>query len=271
MNLDIFQVDSFTNEPFRGNPAGVCILDRMRPDRWLGDVAAEMNLSETAFLLAQPDGWRLRWFTPRVEVKLCGHATLAAAHVLWEAGLLAATAEARFHTLSGILTARRDGAWIEMDFPAHSTKPADSAGALAGALGVRPLGIYDAGWTWLVEVDNERTVRKMTPDFAAMQPPYGSAIVTARSDGADCDFVCRVFVPCVGINEDPVTGSAHCVLGPFWSERLGKTAMVSRQVSARGGVVKVTVADERVKIAGQAVTVLRGKLSDEATSNMPDA
>jgi len=260
MYLTMLQIDSFTDDPFRGNPAAVCILDKMPPDRWLGSVAAEMNLSETAFLLPQGDDWRLRWFTPTVEVKLCGHATLAAAHALWELGLLNQDAQARFHTLSGILTARREGQWIEMDFPAQGAQTAEAPPALTDALGVRPVSVHRAGWTWLVELADEDSVRAVSPDFAAMEPPHGSAIVTAPSDDPDCDFVCRFFAPVVGVNEDPVTGAAHCVLGPFWGRRLSKAAMVSHQVSARGGIVRVTVAGERVKLAGQAVTVLKGQL-----------
>lgn len=267
MSLELFGIDSFTDRAFRGNPAAVCLLQTMPDDAWMANVAAEMNLSETAFVLregeGQGDGWRLRWFTPKVEVKLCGHATLAAAHALWEARLLNADQEARFHTLSGLLTARRDGAWIEMDVPADPPQPAEIPAPLVEALGARPVSGCRAGWSWLVELADEAAVRAVNPDFAAMQSPYGSAIITSRSNDPAYDFVCRFFAPALGINEDPVTGAAHCVLAPFWAQRLGKTKMVSHQVSARGGVVKVAVAGERVKLSGQAVTVFRGHLQEE--------
>jgi PhzF family phenazine biosynthesis protein len=260
MSLEIFQIDAFTDRAYRGNPAAVCMLEKMPQDAWLQDVAAEMNLSETAFLLPQGDGWRLRWFTPTVEVKLCGHATLAAAHALWEAKLLRGDQEARFHTLSGLLTARREGSWIEMDFPSNPPRPSEVPAPLADALGAAPVSVHSDGWTWLVELRDESAVLAVKPNFPAMKPPYGSAIVTSRSDGPEYDFVCRFFAPALGINEDPVTGYAHCILGPFWAQRLGKTTLVSHQVSARGGIVKVSLAGERVKLSGQAVTVFRGRL-----------
>lgn len=282
MSLPIFQVDAFTDTPFAGNPAGVCILDAMPEDRWLADVAAEMNLSETAFLLKQADGWRLRWFTPTVEVKLCGHATLASAHVLYEQGLLAVDKPVRFHTLSGLLTARRQGDWIEMDFPAdrHEQKyPSPSPGTspaltaifslLLSALGAEPVAISAVkgalGGAWLVELIDEAAVRGLKPNFDLLAKlPRGCVIVTARATTSGADFVSRFFAPGVGINEDPVTGSAHCSLGPYWAANLGKTELIGRQVSRRGGIVKVALAGERVKLSGQAVTVFQGKLSRAA-------
>jgi len=262
MKTRIFQVDAFTNEPFAGNPAAVCMLNAPADETWMQNVAAEMNLSETSFLLPQDDGWNLRWFTPTVEVKLCGHATLASAHVLWEAGYLTPDNEARFHTHSGLLTAVRKGEWIEMDFPAQPVeKVVEVTHGLAEALGIGIVRAYWVGWTQLVEVESESAVRQMSPDFAAMKTePFGSAIVTATSDSQDYDFVSRFFAPGLGIDEDPVTGAAHCCLGPFWARRLGKNQLVGYQASKRGGVVKVAIAGERVKLSGQAVTTLRGEL-----------
>ena len=262
MSTRIFQVDAFTSKPFAGNPAAVCLLTAPRADAWMQNVAAEMNLSETAFLAPHDDGWSLRWFTPAVEVELCGHATLASAHVLWEAGFLDPEKQARFHTASGLLTAVRKGDWIEMDFPAQPVgQVIESARALADVLAVEVVRACRAGWTCLVELTDESAVRRAAPDFRAMKAgPCGTAIVTSRSDSPEYDFVSRFFAPAVGIDEDPVTGSAHCILGPFWAQRLGKDHLVGHQASARGGVVKVAVLGERTKLSGQAVTTLRGDL-----------
>ncbi len=259
----IYQVDAFAAEPFAGNPAAVCLPEGPRDDHWMQHLAAEMNLSETAFLARTDDGWRLRWFTPTVEVDLCGHATLASAHVLWESGLLPATEAARFHTRSGLLTARRDTDWIDLDFPARPPKPAPDAPAeVAEALGVTPVSVHDAGWAWLLELADAAAVRAAKPDFAALAAaPRGAASVTAAGDAPGVDFVSRFFVPAAGIDEDPVTGSAHCFLTPFWAARTGKDRMLAHQESARGGVVRVATAGDRVKIAGQAVTIFRGELA----------
>jgi len=264
MTIPIFQVDAFTAEPFKGNPAGVCLLKAPAEAAWMRSVAAEMNLAETAFPLAEGDGFRLRWFTPAVEVKLCGHATLAAAHILWELGLLASGEEARFHTLSGLLTARRDGAEIELDFPSRpvAPRPPDWTEALVGALGVKPSFIGLSAEDVLVEVADEAAVRSLRPDFAAIKPlPARGVIVTSRSADARFDFVSRFFAPAVGIDEDPVTGSSHCVLTPYWSQKLGKVSMTAYQASARGGILRVRLDGGRVRIAGQAVTVIKGKLA----------
>jgi PhzF family phenazine biosynthesis protein len=262
MRQPIVQVDAFADSPFAGNPAAVCILPEPRDERWMALVAREMNLSETAFLAPNGDGYGLRWFTPAVEVDLCGHATLASAHVLWEDGHLAPVAQARFHTRSGLLTAeRRDGGWIEMDFPAALATPIEAPPEMARALGVTPLFCGKNRLDYLVEVESEAAVRALTPDLAALRA-FGArgVIVTARSDSPGYDFVSRFFAPGAGIDEDPVTGSAHCGLGPFWAPRLGKTELVGYQASARGGVVRVRLEGERVKLGGQAVTVLRGEL-----------
>jgi PhzF family phenazine biosynthesis protein len=261
MPLTITQVDAFTNRPFAGNPAAVCLLPEPRPDAWLQQVAAEMNLSETAFLLRQADGFDLRWFTPLVEVDLCGHATLASAHVLWETGELAAEAEARFHTRSGLLTVRQQGAWLEMNFPAEPARPGEAPPQLLQALGVSPTYLGKNRFDYLVEVKDAATVRSMQPDFSLLrQVDCRGVIVTSRSDDPEYDFISRFFAPAAGIPEDPVTGSAHCCLGPYWGAKLGQTKLNAYQASARGGQVRISLAGERVYLSGQAVTVLRGEL-----------
>jgi PhzF family phenazine biosynthesis protein len=259
--IPLFQVDAFTDQPFGGNPAAVCLLDSPRDPGWMQQVAAEMNLSETAFLSPQAEGWDLRWFTPAVEVDLCGHATLASAHVLWESGRLAQNQPARFHTRSGQLTCHRLGAWIEMDFPAKAEEEAEEPPELADALGVPLEYVGRNQFDYLVEVASERAVRELQPDHARLRRlPVRGIIVTSRSEADKFDFISRFFAPGSGIDEDPVTGSAHCALGPFWAKRLGKATFVAFQASARGGVVKVRVEGDRVLLGGQAVTVMRGEL-----------
>jgi PhzF family phenazine biosynthesis protein len=263
MSIPLFQVDAFTAKPFRGNPAGVCLLDRPAPAAWMQNVAKEMNLSETAFLVPEKSAFRLRWFTPRVEVNLCGHATLASAHILWEEGVLPLGAEARFHTRSGLLTAARRGKWVELNFPARPVgpKPPSWAKALAAALKVKPLFVGRSSEDALVELAGQGAVRKLQPDFKRLLGlPVRGVIVTSRASTKGFDFISRFFCPAVGINEDPVTGSAHCVLTPFWAERLGKLRMTAFQASERGGILQVRLEGGRVKIAGQAVTIFRAAL-----------
>ncbi len=263
MGQTIFQVDSFTNTPFAGNPAGVCILSEERNDQWMQDVAKEMNLSETAFLLKTDDGYNLRWFTPAAEVDLCGHATLASAHILWETGVLSTSEQARFHTRSGLLTTDRRGDWYEMDFPSKAEVAAEAPAGLVEALGAGVVVKYVGKnqFDYLVEVESESVVREIQPDFTQLSKiPVRGVIVTSLSSSGSYDFVSRFFAPAVGVNEDPVTGSAHCCLSPFWSERLERNELVGYQASARGGVVKVRLNGDRVKIGGQAVTVLVGEL-----------
>ncbi len=261
MALPIVQVDAFTSEPFLGNPAAVCVLPEDRDASWMQKVAREMNLSETAFLRERPDGFGLRWFTPAVEVDLCGHATLAAAHVLWETGRLAPTATARFHTRSGLLTAVRRDDWIELDFPATPNEPAEAPPGLVEALGATPRYIGRNRFDYLVELEGEDAVRNLRPDFTRLAAVAARGIiVTSRSATPDRDFVSRFFAPASGVNEDPVTGSAHCALAPFWSQRLKKNKFVAHQISQRGGVLKVQLDGARVRLGGQAVTVLRGEL-----------
>ena len=261
MPLPLFYVDAFTATPFAGNPAAVCLLERAADERWMQDVAREMNLSETAFVHPVADGLGLRWFTPAVEVDLCGHATLASAHVLWGEGHLAPGAAARFHTKSGLLTARRSGDWIDLDFPATPATPAASPAGLAEALGVAPCAVGKSRFDYLVEVESESLVRGLAPDFAALaRVEARGVIVTSRAEGGEYDFVSRFFAPRSGVPEDPATGSSHCALAPWWSAKLGKAEMVAFQASARGGVVRVRLAGDRVRLGGQAVTVLRGEL-----------
>ncbi len=256
-----FQVDAFASAPFRGNPAAVCLLAASRPAAWMQAVAAEMNLSETAFVTPRRSGFGLRWFTPLAEVDLCGHATLAAAHVLFAEGIAPADAVLRLRTRSGELTAARRGRGIELDFPQRPARPARAPAGLARALGARPVQVAMAVDDLLVELADERTVRGLVPDLAALGGlPVRGICVTARSRARGVDFVSRFFAPAVGVPEDPVTGSAHCALAPWWAARLGKQRLRGRQVSVRGGEVDVELAGERVLLRGPAVTVLRGEL-----------
>jgi PhzF family phenazine biosynthesis protein len=262
MPIRIVQVDAFTNRPFAGNPAAVCVLQEPKPEQWLRNVAMEMNLSETAFLWPRDGGYDLRWLTPAIEVDLCGHATVAAAHVLWEDGHLPRERQARFHTRSGLLTANKKGDWIELDFPAKVAAPVDAPHGLLGALGIgQARFVGKNAFDYFVEIDTEEAVRALAPDHSALRKfPVRGVIVTARSAGGEFDFVSRFFAPGSGIDEDPVTGSAHTALGPYWSERLGKCEFLAYQASARGGVVRVTVVGDRVLLGGQAVTVMTGEV-----------
>ena len=261
MGQTIVQVDAFADRPFGGNPAAVCVLPAPRDASWMQDVAREMNLAETAFLHPEDEGYRLRWFTPAVEVALCGHATLASAHVLWEDSLLPRDRPARFHTQSGLLTAERRDGWIELDFPATPPAPAPAPAGLSAGLRAAPAWVGRSTFDYLVELDSEDAVRGLKPDFAALERiETRGVIVTSQASAAGYDFVSRFFAPRTGVPEDPVTGSAHCALAPFWSKRLGRTEMTGYQASARGGVVRVRDAGDRVVLGGQAVTVLRGEL-----------
>jgi len=262
MGVPIFQVDAFTDKRFSGNPAGVCLLPIPADEGWMQNVAKEMNLSETAFLYGQEDGFNLRWFTPGTEVELCGHATLASAHILWEEGHLEPDEVAHFHTLSGLLSAKQAGDWIELDFPATPAEPVTPPDDLIKALGITPKYAGQNQFDYLVEVGIEETVRDMKPDFSLLKKVTSrGVIVTSAARSPGYDFISRFFAPAVGIDEDPVTGSAHCCLGPFWGKRFGKRELVGYQASARGGTVKVRVEGERVHLGGQAVTILRGELS----------
>jgi len=267
MSCAVYQVDAFTSDAFAGNPAAVCLLPEARPDARLQNVAAEMNLSETAFLHPHRDGtYRLRWFTPTHEVDLCGHATLASAHVLWTEGLLAPDAPARFDTASGALTATREANWITMDFPTDPPRPLDSPPSLLEALHVTdPVYTGQSERDFFVHLSSAEAVRMLDPALPVLADlDARGVIVTAAADREDTAFVSRFFAPGVGVPEDPVTGSAHCALGPYWTERLGRSSLRARQVSARGGVVRVECAGpeaDRLALSGRAVTTLRGRLA----------
>ncbi len=264
MKLKIYQVDAFTDQPFHGNPAAVCILPekgKAFDEVWMASVAAEMNLSETAFLFQIEDGFNLRWFTPAVEVDLCGHATLASAHIMYEIGLVKPDQEARFQTKSGLLTATKQGDEIELNFPATPPDPVKDSPGLADALGVQSVYLGQSRFDYLVRVASEGEVRIAKPDFVKLKElGVRGVMLTSASESEEFDFISRFFAPGAGIDEDPVTGSAHCCLGPYWSEELGKKEMVAYQASARGGVVRVRVGEERVYLGGKAVTVMTGEL-----------
>jgi predicted PhzF superfamily epimerase YddE/YHI9 len=257
----IYQVDSFTDRPFAGNPAGVCIMDEAASAKWMQSMAAEMNVSETAFLCAADDGYNLRWFTPEVEVELCGHATLASAHILWEEGGVSRVREIRFHTLSGLLKAAWIDGWIKLDFPSEPPRATAVPDGLIAAMGVKAVYVGKNESRYLIEIEAEEAVRELCPDMGGLnEAGVQRVIVTARAESGKYDFVSRYFAPGIGIDEDPVTGSAHCCLGPYWMDRLGKSELMGYQASRRGGELRVQVAGDRVYIFGQAVTVLKGVL-----------
>lgn len=259
--LAFFLVDAFADRPFGGNPAVVCPLPEWREDQWLQLVAREMNQSETAFVVKNEKGFVLRWFTPKVEVDLCGHATLASAFVLWHAKLAVAGEPIRFSTRSGILTASSRGGEIELDFPIKPEHAEPAPAGLAEALGIDPVYVGRNQFDYLVEAASAEAVRRLAPDFSRLAAvECRGTIVTARSDDPRFDFISRFFAPQVGINEDPVTGSAHCCLADFWGRRLGKTTMVGHQASARGGTVRTTLQGNRVLLGGRAILVGRGEL-----------
>jgi PhzF family phenazine biosynthesis protein len=261
MAIPLFHVDAFTEQPFGGNPAAVCLLSEPKEDAWLQAVAREMNLSETAFLLGLEQDFRLRWFTPAVEVELCGHATLASAHILWQEGHARPEEPIRLHTMSGVLTATRRGADIELEFPLNPEEPIALPEGMEQALGATPAYVGKSRFDYLVELDSEETVRRLTPNFPLLAAlPVRGVIVTSRSADPRFDFVSRFFAPGSGVDEDPVTGSAHCCLGPFWQKRLNKDEFVAYQASARGGVVRVRVGEKRAYLAGKAVTIAKGDL-----------
>jgi PhzF family phenazine biosynthesis protein len=258
--IPIWQVDAFTDRPFSGNPAAVCLLDDEREAPWMQAVAAEMNLSETAFVRRLDDGFELRWFTPVVEVDLCGHATLASAFTLWTSGAAGEDESIRFHTRSGVLTAYRDADRIQLDFPASRPEACPAPEHLVEAVGVEPSFVGQSKF-WFFVADSADSVRALKPDFRQLAESTSSGvIVTASSDDPRFDFISRFFAPAAGIDEDPVTGSAHCALGPFWGAHLGKSSMVGYQASARGGVVNVQLRGNRVLLGGSAVLVLQGEL-----------
>jgi PhzF family phenazine biosynthesis protein len=261
MAVKVLYIDAFTGKVFAGNQAAVCLLDKAADERWMQSVATEICFSETAFIVRKGDDFNLRWFTPSCEVELCGHATLASAHALWQEGWLARDKKAVFHTASGVLTAKATSGGIEMDFPAESARAIEMPHGLAEALGAEPKHLARNRMDILVEMDAAAAVRNLIPDMVMLKKvDTRGVIVTAVSDVPEYDFVSRFFAPGIGIDEDPVTGSAHCCLGPYWQGRLGKSDLAAYQASKRGGVIGVSVRGERVLLTGSAVTVIRGEL-----------
>ena len=261
-NRIIYQVDAFTNVPFRGNPAGVCILDVKPPEEWMQNIAMEMNLSETAFVFPGEDGNNIRFYTPESEVDLCGHATLSAGHIIFETGLAGKEETVALNSKAGILTVSYTEGMIRMNFPSFPPESVEIPGDAHNILGIRPLELYRSGHGWtLALLKNESEVRNLKPDFTGMMDQkLGLMIITAGSDDKNYDFCVRCFAPGVGINEDPVTGSAHCSLAPFWNSKTGRTEFVSHQVSKREGVLKVALRNDRVEISGHAITIFKAGL-----------
>lgn len=258
----IYQVDAFTSEPFKGNPAGVCILENEQSTEWMQGVAAEMNVSETAFLFPGPAGYEIRFFSPATEIELCGHATLSSSHILFSEGIVARSEKIMLNSKAGALTVSSDGDWIKMNFPAYNLIKAEVPEEFRAIIGKDPVEFLRTahGWSFAL-MDTEEEVRHLTPDFRRMRDTtFGDLIVTAQSANKDFDFCVRCFAPALGIDEDPVTGSAHCALVPFWHNKTGKTEFLSHQVSKRGGILKVALNDNRVDISGQAVTVMKAEL-----------
>lgn len=263
--VSIFQVDAFTDRPFSGNPAAICLLEAFPDGTWMQNLAAEMNLAETAFLVPTGGGYDLRWFTPAIEVDLCGHATLASAHILWTTGRLDPDEKANFNTRSGPLTCCREGSSIVMDFPAEPASQTDPPGGLLQALGAEATWVGANRMDLLVEVASQQILGRLAPDFSALRRiEMRGVIVTARSTDTRFDFVSRFFAPAAGIDEDPVTGSAHCCLGPYWGRRLGKNDLRALQASHRGGTLEVSLSGERVLLKGRAVTVFEAQLAPQA-------
>ena len=264
MSLAFSQIDAFTDQAYAGNPAAVIVLTAARDAVWMQRISREMNLSETAFLVRRPEGFDLRWFTPTVEVDLCGHATLASAHALWESGTLPASETVRFFTRSGELSARREEAWIQLDFPVLLQKAATAPPGLLEALGAQAVYVGRNKFDYLVQVEDEAAVRSLQPRHSELKAlPVRGIVVTAKATLPGVDFVSRFFAPGSGVDEDPVTGSAHCCLAPYWAEQLGRADLVGYQASSRGGTVRVRTNGDRVLLLGQAITVIRGELVRE--------
>lgn len=259
--IPLFQVDAFATKPFTGNSAAVCLLENEGNEAWMQSVAAEMNLSETAFVYKQGNSFNLRWFTPAIEVDLCGHATLVAAHILWQQGWLATDENAHFHTRSGVLIASQHKQKITLNFPVTHAKPTTTPIGLLEALQLDQTDVLYNGTDYLVSVEHEKQVKRLQPDFTALKTiDMRGVIVTSASSNLKYDFISRFFAPAFGIDEDPVTGSAHCALAPFWADKLGKTNLFAYQASSRGGELKLRLEQERVFITGQAITVSGGQL-----------
>jgi PhzF family phenazine biosynthesis protein len=258
----IYQVDAFTNEPFKGNPAAVCITSKEPASEWMQNIAMEMNLSETAFVFPGEDCRIIRFFTPVAEMQLCGHATLSAAHILYETGMVKSDEEITFSSKAGELLVKKNGDWITMNFPAYSLDKMEITPEFERVTGIQPLELFQAGYGWtLALLKNENEIRSMKPHFSLMKnSKFGDLIITAESEDPAFDFCVRCFAPAVGIDEDPVTGSAHCALVPYWSEKTGRKDFLSHQVSKREGILKVSLKGKRVEISGQALTIFKAEL-----------
>jgi PhzF family phenazine biosynthesis protein len=262
MPKTIYQVDAFTSVPFKGNPAGVCILEKEMSEEWMQNVAVEMNLSETAFVTTGKTEFQIRFFSPETEIPLCGHATLSSAHIMFETGIAGRDEAITFRSKAGKLIIRYDGSWITMNFPSYQLKPIKIPVGIDKIVGIKPVELYRTGHGWTFALlRNEEEVKELRPDFKAMKnSEFGDFIVTAPSADPGFDFCVRCFAPAFGIDEDPVTGSAHCVLVPFWNMKTGKEEFISHQVSKRGGILKVALKGDRVEISGQAKTIFKAEL-----------
>ncbi|MED5578516.1 MAG: PhzF family phenazine biosynthesis protein [Nitrospinota bacterium] len=263
MSFKLFHVDAFTQFPFSGNPAAVCILPSPADETWMGRVAAEINLSETAFVGKRDDGFYfLRWFAPKGEVDLCGHATLASAYVLWDEGFHPIDQDIQFLTNSGNIICKRSDNWIQMNFPIIEYKEEDLPVGMIDSLGIKPKFCAKTSLNdYLLEADSEFVLEKLSPNFRKLQEfPCRGVIVTAPANGNDFDFVSRFFAPSIGIEEDHVTGSSHCSLGTFWSEKLSKKKLIAKQISERGGIIKISLGKDKITLSGQAVTLMRCEL-----------
>ncbi|MEH6444287.1 MAG: PhzF family phenazine biosynthesis isomerase [Oceanospirillaceae bacterium] len=262
MSLPLYQVNAFSEQSFDGNPAAICILDEAKSTQWMQSVAAQMNLSETAFLESKSDRYSLRWFTPTKEVDMCGHATLASAHCLWEQGYVDESESILFDTIGGELTASLRQGLIELNFPSNCATAVDKPEELVALLGIEPIFCGKFGEKYLFEVQTSQELLALNPDFGALKllPERGVAITCKADQGSEYDFLSRYFAPWVGINEDPVNGSSHCALAPYWAARIEDRALVAYQASQRGGKLIVKVAGDRVKISGTARTILIGQL-----------
>lgn len=258
----VYHVDAFTNEPFKGNPAGVCFVEKDTSEEWMQKIAAEINLSETAFIVPGKKVSGIRYFTPVAEVPLCGHATLSASHIMYEKKMVNPDEEIIFHAKAGKLKIRKEGDWVTMNFPAYEVNEAPVPEEIEAIIGTKPIEFYKSAFGWtLFLIKNEQLVRDMKPDFRIMRnSEYGDMIVTAKSEEPEFDFCVRCFAPALGIDEDPVTGSAHCALVPFWNMKTGKKDFTSHQVSKRSGILKVSLKGDRVEISGQAITISKGEL-----------
>lgn len=257
----LYQVDAFTDEPFKGNPAAVCLLEGPEPDAWMQLLASEMNLSETAFLLPEENGWRLRWFTPKTEVDLCGHATLASAKVLFETQPLLRSRPIKFLTRSGLLLAKWASGAVELDFPAMDFEPFTATASVEPVLGFQPVNAVYSGNYFLFEAQDEALIHQVKPDMAALEKlPLPEVIITAASKDPEFDFISRFFAPQLGVDEDPVTGSAHCLLAPYWAVKLDKKVFTAFQASHRGGKLHLRLSGDRVLITGDAKFIFTADL-----------